>query len=115
MPSHERARRISASPPPPLRFASVSSMRSSSQSPSRRFATAVSALPTCSEPVGLGANRTRFTCRAYSGVQLEHLAREHVRARVERAAVAVVHQLRQLLGRIVPARLEPRDADAELR
>ena len=39
---------------------SVSSMRSSSQSPKSLFATALRAFPTWSEPVGLGAKRTRF-------------------------------------------------------
>jgi hypothetical protein len=39
---------------------SVSSMRSRNQSPKSRFATALSALPTWSDPVGLGAKRTRF-------------------------------------------------------
>jgi A/G-specific adenine glycosylase len=46
-----------------VRMASVSSLRSNIAPPrssaKRRFATAVSALPTCSDPVGLGANRTR--------------------------------------------------------
>jgi ATP-dependent DNA ligase len=41
----------------------VSSIRRSIQSPSRRFATALSAFPTCSEPVGLGAKRTLFTTK----------------------------------------------------
>src|SRR5688572_20906863 len=51
---------ISSSPPGTLRVGSVSSTRSNSQSPSERLATALNALPTWSEPVGLGANRTRF-------------------------------------------------------
>jgi hypothetical protein len=38
----------------------VSSIRSSIQSPNPRFATAESALPMCSVPVGLGAKRTRL-------------------------------------------------------
>ena len=46
-----------------FRAGSVSSIRSSSQSPNRRFATALSALPTCSVPVGLGAKRTRIMMR----------------------------------------------------
>src|SRR5579885_317633 len=50
-----------SSPPGTLRAGSVSSMRSSIRSPKRRLATALSALPTCSVPVGLGANRTFLT------------------------------------------------------
>jgi hypothetical protein len=37
--------------------------RSRSQSPKRRLATALSALPRCSVPVGLGANLTRIMRR----------------------------------------------------
>ena len=59
-PSHSRSRRSSSSPPATLRAGSVSSMRSSSQSPNARLATALSAFPTWSDPVGLGAKRTRF-------------------------------------------------------
>src|SRR2546426_10776432 len=51
---------ISPSPPGTFRCGSVSSIRSSIQSPSPRLATALRALPTCSEPVGLGAKRTLF-------------------------------------------------------
>ena len=47
-------------PPGTLRAGSVSSIRSSSQSPNARLATALSAFPTWSDPVGLGAKRTRF-------------------------------------------------------
>src|SRR5437762_13415853 len=46
-----------------FRVASVSSIRSRNQSPKSRFATAVRALPTWSDPVGLGAKRTRFIPR----------------------------------------------------
>ena len=42
-----------------FRAGSVSSIRSSIQSPARRLMTALRALPTWSEPVGLGAKRTR--------------------------------------------------------
>src|SRR5438034_11683976 len=41
-----------------FRVASVSSIRSRNQSPKSRFATALRALPTWSDPVGLGAKRT---------------------------------------------------------
>src|SRR5262245_31539065 len=51
---------MSSSPPGTFRCGSVSSIRSSIQSPRRRFATALSALPTCRDPVGLGAKRTLF-------------------------------------------------------
>src|SRR3954454_5409015 len=51
---------ISSSPPGTFRCGSVSSIRSSIQSPRPRLATALSALPTCREPVGLGAKRTLF-------------------------------------------------------
>ena len=53
-------RRIASSPPATFRVGSVSSIRRSIQSPSRRLITALSALPTWSEPVGLGAKRTLF-------------------------------------------------------
>src|SRR6478672_6304548 len=59
MPSQARSASTPASPSGRLRAASVSSIRSSNQSPKLRFATALSAFPTCSVPVGLGANRTR--------------------------------------------------------
>src|SRR5438046_10751981 len=59
-PSHSRSLRIFSSPPGTLRAASVSSIRSRNQSPKSRLATALRALPTCSEPVGLGAKRTLF-------------------------------------------------------
>jgi hypothetical protein len=58
-PSQSRSSRIASSPPGTLRAGLVSSMRSRNQPPKRRFATVESAFPTCSEPVGLGANRTR--------------------------------------------------------
>src|SRR5437763_1215290 len=58
---------ISSSPPGTFRAGSVSSIRSSIQSPNSRLATALSAFPTCREPVGLGAKRTRFIC----GLSLE--------------------------------------------
>ena len=58
-PSHSRSARIASSPPSTFRAGSVSSIRSSMKSPSRRLMTALSALPTCSDPVGLGAKRTR--------------------------------------------------------
>src|SRR6185503_14224959 len=75
-PSHSRSRSSSSSPPGTLRAGSVSSIRSSSQSPSDRAATALSALPTCNEPVGLGAKRVRLMaqnlvpgeCRREDGV-----------------------------------------------
>src|SRR6476619_4440052 len=51
---------ISSSPPGTFRCGSVSSIRSSIQSPRPRLATALRALPTCREPVGLGAKRTLF-------------------------------------------------------
>ena len=57
-PSHSRSSRIASTAPSTSRERSVSSIRSSSQSPRRRFATAERALPRCSEPVGLGAKRT---------------------------------------------------------
>ena len=61
--SQERSSIIASSPPVTVRAGSVSSMRRMKTPPSssanRRFATAVSAFPRCSEPVGLGANRTR--------------------------------------------------------
>src|SRR5437588_8547568 len=62
-PSHWRSPRISSSPPGTFRAGSVSAIRSSIQSPSARFATALRAFPTCKEPVGLGAKRTRFIGR----------------------------------------------------
>ena len=53
---------IASAPPSTLRAASVSSIRSRNRPPcssaKRRFATALSALPRCSDPVGLGAKRT---------------------------------------------------------
>ena len=58
---------IASSPPARLRAASVSSIRNSIQSPRTRFATALSALPTCNEPVGLGAKRTRFIAASLGG------------------------------------------------
>src|SRR5436190_2386007 len=58
-PSHLRSRMIASSPPGTARAGSVSSIRSSIQSPNARFATALSAFPTCRLPVGLGAKRTR--------------------------------------------------------
>ena len=66
-PSHASSPRIASSPPATVREASVSSMRRTRTPPcssaNRRLATAVSALPTWSEPVGLGAKRTRTdTC-----------------------------------------------------
>ena len=55
--------RVASSPPSRRRAASVSSIRNVRVPPrasaNRRFATAVSALPRCSDPVGLGAKRTR--------------------------------------------------------
>src|SRR6266550_8082023 len=51
---------ISPSPPGTFRCGSVSSIRRSIQSPRVRLATALRALPTCREPVGLGAKRTLF-------------------------------------------------------
>src|SRR5713101_3948863 len=51
---------ISPSPPGTFRCGSVSSIRKSIQSPRLRLATALRALPTCREPVGLGAKRTLF-------------------------------------------------------
>src|SRR5436309_13978594 len=53
---------ISSSPPGTFRCGSVSSIRRSIQSPRLRLATALRALPTCREPVGLGAKRTLFIC-----------------------------------------------------
>jgi A/G-specific adenine glycosylase len=44
----------------------VSSIRSSIQSPNVRFATALSAFPTCRLPVGLGAKRTRTISESQS-------------------------------------------------
>src|SRR5438874_2816685 len=64
-PSQRRSASTLSSPPGRLRAGSVSSIRSSSQSPKRLFATALSALPTCNDPVGLGANRTRVMARTY--------------------------------------------------
>ena len=53
-------RRVERRPAPATsRVRSVSSIRSSSHSPRRRFTTAERALPRWSEPVGLGAKRTR--------------------------------------------------------
>ena len=53
-PSHSRSATIASAPPSTLRAASVSSIRSRSDPPcssaKRRFATALSALPRCSEP-----------------------------------------------------------------
>ena len=67
VPGDPRATRDRAGSPPrrprTLRAGSVSSIRSSIQSPSRRFATALSALPRWSEPVGLGAKRTLIAIR----------------------------------------------------
>ena len=65
--SRPRARRdrraIASSPPSTFRAGSVSSIRSTTTPPcesaKRRLATAVSAFPRWSEPVGLGAKRTR--------------------------------------------------------
>src|SRR5918992_808375 len=54
--SQRRSSRIACSPPGTFRAGSVSSIRSSIQSPKRRFATALSAFPTWSDPVGLGSN-----------------------------------------------------------
>ena len=62
-PSHSRSRNSASSPPETLRAGSVSSIRSSDQPPSERFATALSAFPTWSEPVGLGAKRVRLMAR----------------------------------------------------
>ena len=63
----ERSATIASSPPGTFRAGSVSSIRSSMYSPKRRFATALSALPTWSVPVGLGANRTRGMGSSLSG------------------------------------------------
>src|SRR5690348_15285067 len=68
MPSQRRSSSTPSSPPGRFRAGSVSSIRSSSQSPNLRFATALSALPTWSDPVGLGAKRTRVMSRTYRGV-----------------------------------------------
>src|SRR5262249_21289544 len=61
-PSHRRSRRIAASDSRVERSASVSSMRRMNAPPcpraSSQLNSAVRALPTCSCPVGLGANRT---------------------------------------------------------
>ena len=65
IPSHSRSARIAASPPSTFRAGSVSSMRRSIQSPRRRLMTALSALPRCSDPVGLGAKRTLAIGRVY--------------------------------------------------
>ena len=59
-PEPRRSSTIASSPPGTFRAGSVSSIRKSIQSPKPRFATAESALPMCSVPVGLGAKRTRF-------------------------------------------------------
>src|SRR5919197_844104 len=63
-PSQARSSRIPCSAPLTARGSSVSSIRSTSAPPrssaKQRLATAVSALPRCSEPVGLGAKRTRI-------------------------------------------------------
>ncbi len=70
-PSHARSSRIASSPPSTLRAGSVSSIRRTSTpsrpSAKRRFATAVSAFPRWSEPVGLGAKRTR-TVTVYASI-----------------------------------------------
>jgi hypothetical protein len=70
-PSQERSSRIAPSPPSTFRAGSVSSMRSTSApsraSANRRLATAVSAFPRWSDPVGLGAKRTR-TRIAYASI-----------------------------------------------
>src|SRR5688500_7583982 len=62
-PSHSSSLRISSSDPDTTRAGSVSSIRRTKAPPwssaKRRFATAVSAPPRWSDPVGLGAKRTR--------------------------------------------------------
>src|SRR5215475_16227308 len=68
---------IASSPPGTLRAGSVSSIRSSIQSPSERFATALSALPTCREPVGLGAKRVRLMARNLAPGAIGERGREH--------------------------------------
>ena len=92
-PSHARSARIASSPPSTLRAGSVSSIRSTTTPPwesaKRRFATAVSAFPRWSEPVGLGAKRTRTDTRLrvdrdvarLRGDALEPRARRRVRRR----------------------------------
>ena len=69
-PSQPRSSRIASSPPGTLRAGSVSSIRRTRTPPrasaKARLATALSALPRWSDPVGLGAKRTRtaLTCRS---------------------------------------------------
>ena len=67
IPSQRRSATISSTAPSTPRPTSVSSIRSRSQSPRRRFATAERALPRWSEPVGLGAKRTRTLIRSVYG------------------------------------------------
>ena len=71
MPSHSRSAAIASAPPSTFRAASVSSIRSRKAPPcssaKRRFATALSAPPRWSDPVGLGAKRTRTMRARYTG------------------------------------------------
>ncbi len=106
-PALRRARRRArrgrrGSPPPrPRPLATDPCRRSAARSAppcssaKRRLATAVSALPRCSEPVGLGAKRTRTdtayasigTCPGCAGDPLEPRADRRVRLEVEPALV----------------------------
>jgi hypothetical protein len=72
----------------------VSSIRSRSRpscsSAKRRLATALSALPRCREPVGLGAKRTLTTTRVYGRLRADAYVHTRYRGRMLRGALALV-------------------------
>jgi hypothetical protein len=70
-------------------------MRSSIQSPKRRLATALSAFPTCSVPVGLGAKRTRVTESRVNADTYEHT--------VGRSLISLCAVVGTVVGGFVPA------------
>src|SRR5436190_485430 len=94
MPSHSSSRISSSSPPGTFRAGSVSSIRRSSQSPNVRLATALRALPTWRDPVGLGAKRTRFIAQNLTVAAILRRADAALGDRLERLLVA--HHRRRL-------------------
>src|SRR5512133_3977745 len=100
-----------------LRAASVSSIRSRYQSPKSRLATALNALPTWSDPVGLGAKRTLFMpasleVEGVTNVERVRRERNHPRVAVLPPAAPLVEApgSRVLLEHPEPARRRPQRA-----
>src|SRR5689334_1421820 len=97
-PSHSRSAAIVRAPSSTFRAASVSSTRRSIVPPpssaKRRFATALSALPRWSEPVGLGAKRTRIvTRRMLLGTRRANSVGHEREIRLQRVEVEPVRSL----------------------